>query len=86
MEILAKKCFLSESRFYYLFKKTTGFSPVDYKNYMKINHAVNDLLTGATLEEICDTYSICSPSYFRRLLKKFTGKSTSELKKDYGKL
>lgn len=83
---LAKQCFLSESRFYYLFKKSTGFSPVDFKNYLKINYAVNDLLLGKTLEEICEEYSFCSPSYFRRLLKKYTGYSPSTFKKEYKKL
>lgn len=83
---LAKDCFLSESRFYYMFKKATGFSPVDFRNYLKISHAVNSLQNGNTLEEICEEYEFCSPAFFRRLLKKFTGKSPSEFKKEYRKL
>ena len=83
---LAKNCYLSESRFYLLFKKTTGFSPIDYKNYLKINQAVNALLNNTTLEDVCEEFNFCSPAYFRRLLKKFTKKSPSEIKKDYGKL
>ncbi|MBQ5926368.1 MAG: helix-turn-helix transcriptional regulator [Clostridia bacterium] len=78
---LAGDCYLSESRFYYLFKKATGFSPVDYKNYLKITHAASDLQQGFCLEEICEKYGFCSPSYFRRLFKKFTGKNPSEFKK-----
>lgn len=83
---LARDCFLSESRFYHLFKKATGFSPVDYKNYLKISHAASDLLLGSTLEELCEEYRFCSPSYFRRLFKKFTGSSPSEFKRNYEKL
>ena len=83
---LAKNCYLSESRFYFLFKKATGFSPIDYKNYLKISHAVNALLDNMTLEDICEQFNFCSPAYFRRLLKKFTRKTPSEIKKDYGKL
>lgn len=83
---LAKDCFLSESRFYYLFKKATGQSPIDFKNHIKIVHAANALRGGATLENICEEYGFCSPAFFRRLLKKFTGKGPSAYKKEYEKL
>ena len=37
VKYLASLCFLSESRFFTLFKKQTGMSPIQYKNHLKLN-------------------------------------------------
>ncbi len=79
---LAALCFVSESRFYTLFKKATGYSPVDYKNLLKLHRALPLLRSGATVEEICDRLHFCSPCYFRRLLRKFFNKTPSQLKNE----
>lgn len=80
---LAKKSFLSESRFYDVFKKETGYSPVDYKNFIRIKHAIRLLGNNKKIEEITSELGFNSSTYFRRTFKKITGKSPKEFKKMY---
>lgn len=81
---LAKLCFLSESRFYYLFKKQTGCSPIVYKNKITIQHAAQALLLHkeASVEKIAYEFGFESPIYFRRLFKNILGKTPSEYRKE----
>lgn len=82
---LAKMSNLSESRFYYLFKKSTGYSPIDYKNSIRIKYAVSYILKhNYSVETICEKLNFCSCAYFRRILKKFTGKTPTEIRNEYG--
>ena len=76
---LARMCCMSESKFYALFKETVGYTPTDYKNLIKIRRVEELLLqTDDTLEEICEKCGFSSPTYLRRVYRKFTGKSPSE--------
>lgn len=79
---LASMCFTSESRFYQLFKKLTSLSPIEYKNQIKLSHAVKMIKNGNTLEEICERLNFTSPSFLRRLIKAHFGKSPKEIKKE----
>lgn len=79
---LAKMCFMSESQFYQLFKRTTKTTPIEYKNSIKLTHAVNYLRNGKTLEEICEKLNFTSPAFLRRLLKKHFNKTPKEIKKE----
>ena len=79
---LAKMCFMSESRFYQTFKNTTKLTPIEYKNTIKLSHAINYLRNGKTLEEICEKLNFTSPAFLRRLIKKHFNKTPKEIKKE----
>ena len=79
---LARLCFMSESRFYDLFKKATKLSPIEYKNQIKLSHAINYIKKGKTLEKICEELNFTSPSFLRRLIKAHFNKSPKEIKKE----
>jgi len=76
---LAKLCHISESSLYQLFKKETGYTPIEYKNRTRIRHAV-ELLSGSSysIELISKILNFSTPSYFRRVFKKIMGKQPSE--------
>ena len=81
---LAELCFLSPSRFYYLFKLYTGISPIVYKNRTTIRHAAQTLLLekDKSIETVSDEYGFADPIYFRRLFKKFTKKTPSQYRRE----
>ena len=84
IEDLASMCFMSPSRFHFLFKKHTGLSPIVYKNNVLIQKAAEALLfeKGKSIEEISEQYGFESVIYFRRLFKKATKKTPSEYRKE----
>lgn len=84
IEYLASLCCLSPSRFFYLFKKQVGCSPISYKNKVLIQKVSQTLLfhKDKSIENIAFEYGFSSPIYFRRLFKKLTGKSPSQYRKD----
>lgn len=79
---LASLCHLSESRFYHLFRQLTGFSPVVYRNNVAVNHAIALLRAepGRTVEQISAECGFSSAIYFRRILKKNTGKTPRQFR------
>ncbi len=80
IEQLASLCYLSTSRFYYLFKKQTGYSPIVYKNRIAILRACGTLLLdkNKSIEEISFDFGFESAVYFRRLFKSITGKTPTQ--------
>ena len=84
VEELASLCFLSPSRFYYLFKQHTGYSPIVYKNRLTVQRVAQTLLLekDKSVESISDEYGFESPIYFRRLFKKITGKTPTQYRKE----
>lgn len=77
---LADDVDLSESYFRSLFKKHTGYSPVQYQNFIKISHARDLLLSGIYhVNEVADKIGIEDIYYFSRLFKKLTGINPSTL-------
>ena len=83
IEHLASLCCLSSSRFFYLFKKQVGCTPITYKNKILIQKASQALLlhNDKNIEDIAYEYGFISPIYFRRLFKKITGKTPSQYRK-----
>ena len=78
---LADMCYLSESRFFTLFKLATGMSPIKYKNNILIRRAAQMLKTGMSIQEVSDELGFSTPSYFRRTFKLATGKTPKEYMK-----
>ena len=83
VENLAELCFLSPSRFYYLFQKETGETPIHYKNRLTVEACAQKLIENqsVSVEEIASAHGFESAVYFRRLFKKLTGKTPTEYRK-----
>lgn len=82
---LSAFCQISESRLYHIFKEETLLSPVEYKNQVRIRHAADLLLSeDASVEWISDRMHFSSPSYFRRVFRKYTGMTPSAYRKSGG--
>ena len=84
IEQLSSLCCLSPSRFFHLFKKNVGCSPMTYKNRILIQKASQTLLfhKDKSIEDVAFEYGFISPIYFRRLFKKLTGKTPSQYRKE----
>ena len=84
IERLADMCHLSPSRFHYLFKKSVGYTAIDYKNKVKTDIAMQLLIsTTMSVEEISDKLNFNSSIYFRRVFKKFAGMSATQYRTTY---
>lgn len=79
--LLAVKAAMSESRFYLSFKEETGLTPIEYKNHIRIRHAINLLYTDISIEEITTRLGFNSTAYFRKVFYKSTGYNPLEYKK-----
>ena len=75
IKLLASLCYLSESRFFTLFKKQTGMSPIQYKNQLKMKRAAQYILIYPykSIEEIANDFNFSSPVFFIRQFKKYFG-------------
>ncbi len=86
IEQLAEMCHLSPSRFHYLFKKSVGYTAIDYKNKLKTDIAMQLLIsTAMSVEQISDKLNFNSSIYFRRVFKKFAGMSATQYRTMYFK-
>lgn len=84
VESLAKLCNISQARFYSLFKSVMGVTPIEYKNNLITDHAIYMLRsTNYSIEEISEKLGFCTPGYFRRLIKKKTGKLPKQIRSGY---
>lgn len=69
---------LSASHFSVLFKKKTGFSPIEYFNHLKVQRACQYLLfTDLRVREIAMELGFNDPYYFTRMFTKVMGLSPS---------
>ena len=84
---LAKICHMSESAFYAAFRRQTGQTPVEYSNMLRCRKAVHMLTsTDLSVETIAGLVGCSTPSYLRRLLKQYIGKTPREIRHDGGGL
>ncbi len=78
---LADLCGFSESRFFALFKQVTNCTPIEYKQNVSIQHALELLSeTSLSVEEISRFLGFSSPSYFRRVFRAVTGQTPKALR------
>ena len=80
---LADLCFLSESRFYYLFKKYVRQTPIEYKLNISIRRSAQDLIytPQIPISQIAEKHGFSSIVYYERVFKKIMGISPSNYRK-----
>ena len=78
---IAREINLSIPHFSYLFKKKTGFAPIEYFNHLKIQKACQYLLfTNLRVKEISLELGIEDQHYFSRIFSKVMGISPRQYK------
>lgn len=71
---IAALCNLSESTFRRYFKKTTGLSPIEYINKIRLDRAETLLFSTAyTVKEVAEIVGIPDPAYFSKIYKENFG-------------
>jgi len=86
LEFYYEQLNMSRGHFFNLFRKSTGFSPIQYMNGFRIGRAKEDLLhTRLTITEIADKYHFSSVHYFSRLFRQQTGQTPREFRLQYNK-
>ncbi|MBQ8236245.1 MAG: helix-turn-helix transcriptional regulator [Clostridia bacterium] len=81
VEEAAALCYLSPSRFFEVFRKAIGETPIQYKNKIRLTRAEILLREGKSVQEVCDILHFSSPSFLRRMMKKHLGITPREAKK-----
>ena len=77
----AKHCGISESGLYAAFSRSASITPNELRQRI-LSEKATELLTSTDLpiEEISNQLNFSSTSYFRKILKKHTGKTPSEIR------
>lgn len=72
---LAALCYLSEPRFFALFKAAAGLAPIAYKNSVRLKKAANYLIArpDKSVEAVAEAFNYSSPAYFIREFRKAFG-------------
>ena len=82
---IATMCSVSEPQIYVVFKKIMHKTPNDYRQKVLCDKATELLITtDKNIEEISSILNFSSSSYFRKILKKHTGKTPREIRKSRG--
>ena len=81
---LARHCGISESGLYAFFRSYAHTTPIEVKNTLLVEKAVLLLTsTDLSVEEISERVGIQTTAYFRKLVKEKTGKTPTQIRKDY---
>jgi AraC-like DNA-binding protein len=83
VEDLAQVIYLSPSRFTYLLKSTTGFSPYAFVRQERVNLALKKLASKNghfSMADIAAEFGFCDQSHFCREIKTSTGRTPSEIR------
>ncbi|GIP34745.1 AraC family transcriptional regulator [Paenibacillus sp. J2TS4] len=84
LEQLAQMAGLSVSHYSRLFKKYTGYSPIDYLTHIRVDRAKELLvLSGYRLKSIANSVGYSDEFYFSRIFKKIEGISPREYAKKH---
>jgi AraC-like DNA-binding protein len=79
LEDIARSVNFSASHYSALFRKKTGFAPIEYFNHLKVQKACQFLLyTELRVNEIADKLGMEDPYYFSRMFSKLMGISPNE--------
>ena len=79
LEGIAASVNLSASHYSAIFRKKTGFAPIEYFNHLKVQKACQYLLyTELRIKEISDKLGIEDPFYFSRMFNKLMGMSPNQ--------
>ncbi|GGN04699.1 transcriptional regulator [Dyadobacter beijingensis] len=85
LDNIARSVNLSVSFFSRRFKKDTGYAPIEYFNYLRIQKACQLLHFGTMrVNEVASAIGIDDPFYFSRLFKQQMGISPAHYKRDKG--
>ena len=80
---VAIHCHISESGLYALFNERAHITPAHFKLHVKLERAVNYLIsTDIPIEEISDLCAFSSSSYFRKKLYSIYKKTPSQIRKN----
>ena len=84
IDLLADYAGISKYHLIRLFKKETGFTPIDYLNTLKVSRAKILLQrTTMTVTAISHSVGISDEKYFSRLFKNHTGLSPNQYRKSF---
>lgn len=76
LQQLCEMTHLSKPYLVKLFRKNTGYSPIDYFLRLKIQQAGDCLeTTGLSVKEVCFKFGFSDPYYFSRMFSKIMGQS-----------
>jgi AraC-like DNA-binding protein len=79
LEDIAASVNYSTSHYSAIFRKKTGFAPIEYFNHLKIQKACQFLhYTDLRIKEISDKLGIEDPYYFSRMFSKLMGVSPNQ--------
>ena len=82
MDAVAASCNMSQSGLYSIFARCGWGTPNDLRQRIRVEKAVELLqTTDRSVESISDSLGFSSPSYFRKIVKKHTGKTPTALRK-----
>lgn len=81
---VARHCRVSESGLYAAFRAEKGCTPLACYHRLLADRAVHLLQsTDLSVEEIAERLGFCSPAYFRRLIRRETGKTPREIRRTH---